>query len=145
MEQLISSLIGGIFRLAPEIMKLIGKYFDNKHEIEMLKQSAVIDNNRLNHQVQMETAVRSGQTNVDFDSIIKLQSRKTGYKFIDMINALVRPYVTYIVLGLYAVIKLYFLFAVGLPITAIWTVEDMSLLCGILSFWFIGRVLDNKK
>jgi hypothetical protein len=142
MELLISTLLGGLFRLIPELLKVYQRYMDNQHELEMIKQSGIIESNRIDSKIAMNNDV-----NIDvMNAIIELQSKKSGNKFIDSINALVRPSVTYIILGLYTIIKLWFLFTDPLTtISTIWTTEDMSILSGILSFWFVGRVLEKKS
>lgn len=145
MEQLIAIILGGLFRLAPEFIKLFTRWLDDRHEFEMLKQSGAIEANKAKYKVQLALAENTSANYVGdaYDAIIKLQTKKTGIKYIDSINALVRPYVTYMLVALYIFIKLYFLF-IGVPLNLIWTEVDMSLLSGILSFWFVGRVLDKK-
>lgn len=142
-EQLVATILGGLFRLAPELLKLFNRWLDDKHELEMLKQSGAIEANKYKYKVQLASVERSSDNNELYESVIKLQTKKTGVKYIDAINSLVRPYVTYILMGLYVFIKLYFIFN-GVPLNLIWTEVDMSLLSGILSFWFVGRVLDKK-
>lgn len=144
-EQLVATILGGLFRLAPELLKLFNRWLDDKHELEMLKQSGAIEANKYKYKVQLASVEKgnSDYNNSLYESIIKLQTKKTGVKYIDAINSLVRPYVTYILMGLYVFIKLYFIFN-GVPLNLIWTEVDMSLLSGILSFWFVGRVLDKK-
>jgi hypothetical protein len=47
MELLISTLLGGLFRLIPELLKVYQRYMDNQHELEMIKQSGIIESNRI--------------------------------------------------------------------------------------------------
>lgn len=143
MEQLIAAFIGGLFRLAPEGIKVLRALIENKHEIEMLKQSGIIEKNRDKYKVEISKVDASYNTSAAYDSIIKLQTRKTGNKVVDFMNATVRPYATYLLLFLYAMIKIYFMFH-GVPYDLIWNPADMSLLVGVMSFWFVGRVLDRK-
>jgi hypothetical protein len=143
MEQLIAAFIGGLFRLAPEGIKVLRAWIENKHEIEMLKQSGIIEVNKTKYKAEIARVDASYNTSAAYDSIIKLQTRKTGNKVVDFMNATVRPYATYLLLFLYVMIKIYFMFHC-VPYDLIWNPADMSLLVGVMSFWFVGRVLDRK-
>jgi len=139
---ILGSLGGTLTRLLPEFIKMFNKYIDNKHEIQMLEKSNEIDKLKLESKVQVMEAMQF-QTQPYQMSAIDITDIKS--KKMDIINALVRPYATYILLTLYCVIKIaYFILNPGAALVVIWTPEDMAMLSGILSFWFLGRVLDKK-
>lgn len=71
--------------------------------------------------------------------------------FVDVLNMLVRPATTYYFLGMYGFYK-YALLNVAMEqldkwhaILSVWTTDDINILAGILSFWFVGRVFDKRQ
>jgi hypothetical protein len=84
---------------------------------------------------------------------VKGQAQQTGIKIIDAVNALVRPGVTYILFGMWTVVKLASLITVwrlqpdlhSLADALIiwWKPDDQAMLAAILNFWFMGRVFDK--
>jgi hypothetical protein len=145
---IVSIVIGACIRALPEVMKLVNKLIDNAHELALLKNSKRIDNNKIESKVVMNDA----PLDMEFlKTLVKVQSKKTGIFIVDFMNALVKSYVTYALLTLYVGIKIWFirhypdseLIENGLK--EIWTNTDMDLLCGILGFWFLGRVIDNNN
>lgn len=123
---------GAIGRLLPELIKMGNKYLDNKHESDMVKSQVV---NNIQVDVHVPETVSSAP----------LFLEPTKIRRIEIMNAIVRPATTYVILGLYVVLKIWwFIINPTAGITVIWTSEDMILLSGIVSFWFLGRVLDKK-
>lgn len=138
---LIGIVLGTFIRLLPEIIKFINKLVDNKHELTMLKESFKISDNAVVSKVAM---AESPIDHATIDNWIRVQTQ-TGSKKLDFINGLVRPHVTYILLWLYVSIKVFwFYFNPTASLNTLWTPDDMTLLGGILSFWFLGRVFDKK-
>ena len=135
-------ILGAIGRLLPEAIKLINKWMDNRHELAMLKSSKTIQENSYLAKSDMV------QANIDYgmiDRLISVHNTSTGNKKMDLINQFVRPHVTYVLVWSYVLIKfIWFFFNPNSELTTIWTDSDMTLLGGILSFWFLGRVLDKK-
>jgi hypothetical protein len=135
-------LIGTLIRLSPEFVKLLHKWLDNKHEKDMLVLSNAISEN--------EYKDRYIQSTIQFDNdyvelISKAQQKKTGILYVDIIRALVRPYATYILLALYVGMKIaYIILNPTAPFNEVYTSDDIGILSGVLSFWFLGRVLEKK-
>jgi hypothetical protein len=153
---LLTMLGGGLMRLLPELLAFLNKTTDNTHELAML-----------DRQFQLEqTRAASRQATVEYqggmDQMLALldaqkaalqgQMQPLGIWWVDALNFLVRPLTTYYVLVLYGVAK------VALFMTAlhaggnIWGAalqvyddEDRAILTGILSFYFVGRVVDKRK
>jgi hypothetical protein len=154
MLELLGALIGGGFRLVPEILKLLDAKAERAHELARLDKQ--FDFQKLTGQQKIEEAVLDANTKFDvaaFSALaesVKGQSQLTGNPFIDGLNMTVRPVVTYTLLALYVLSKLAALTlgtANGLntweSILAIYTAEDRALFSGILTFWFINRTLRN--
>ena len=153
---LLGSLLGGLFRLAPEFMKWLDKKDDRAHELSMFDKQLEAD--KLRSQLAINEVEARGQIVLDaagLDALkegIKAQGQMTGVRWIDGLNQSVRPFVTYILLGLYAAAKgsgMVLSYQSGLPLTdvlqAAYTADDMALLGGILNFWFLDRVIRRRQ
>lgn len=152
---LISMLGGGLLRALPELVALWNKKTDNAHELAMLDKQVELEKMKGTNQQQAIEAQGA------VDQVLGLlaankealggQMQKVGIKFVDAMNFLVRPIVTYYFVGLYGFIKGAMIYvAFQQPdkwnaVLACWTPDDAAVLAGILSFWFVGRVFDKKQ
>ena len=84
----------------------------------------------------------------------KEQSRTASNsgKLVSAISALVRPFVTYLFVFLFAAVKVAgYLIALQqggewkTVLVELWGVDDMAVLNMILSFWFVGRVYERTR
>ncbi len=152
---IISLLGGGFMRLLPELIGLWNKKTDNDHELAMLEKQFQLEQTRAAAK-QAEIAQQG-----DIDQMLALlasqkealtgQMQLTGIRFVDALNMLVRPLTTYYFLALYGLAKSA-MFAVALQDKDVWhaimqvyTPDDLTMLSGILAFWFVGRVFDKKS
>lgn len=156
-ETILGGLLGGITRIAPEVMKFLDRKNERKHELELIDKNIAADQARVQGQLKLADAqAASAQFTSALDALkeaVKGQAALTGSKIIDGINALVRPGVTYIVFGMWTCVKLASLATLihGQPdvdglATAIklwWLPDDQAMLAAILNFWFMGRVFDK--
>jgi hypothetical protein len=153
LETLLSGALGGVLRLAPEMMKLFDRKSEREHELRMLG---------LEHdfaKTQAETQLRQGQQQLqakEFDAIgaaLEEQGKTSvaaGW-FIAAVNALVRPVTTYLFLGCYFLVKVA-LYTLAVQqggswqevLVPLWTKDDISIFFMIISFWFVGRVYERK-
>ena len=145
-ESLDSTLIGvvsgAVGRLIPEIVKISDKVIDNKHELQLLAGSRIVEDNAVNDKVHVDTK------SIDLsaiDKIIQITNTPTGNKKIDIITMLVRPHTTYALLWTYITLKFWWYYNNQFAtLQEVWTPDDMMLLGGILGFWFLGRVFDKN-
>jgi hypothetical protein len=147
---------GGLMRLLPEFLGLLNKRTDNAHELAMLDRQLQLDQARAAaHKEEVQLAADSSQVLALLDAqrtALAGQAQMTGVWWVDALNILVRPVTTYYMLALYGLFKVA-LFAVALhagggvwqAVLQVYDQEDRALLTGILSFWFVGRVLDKKS
>lgn len=152
---LLSLLGGGLLRALPEFIALWNKKTDNDHEARMLDKQVELEKQRgANQQQAIESQGTVDQVLALMDAnkaAVTGQMQKVGIKFVDALNFLVRPLVTYYFVGLYGLIKAAMLYvAIHQPdpwaaVIACWTADDAAILAGILSFWFVGRVFDKKQ
>jgi len=138
---LIGLIVSTLIRLGPEFFKLWNKWMDNKHELALLDRSSTISNNTVEDKSQPTPPVDP----TIVDNIMKFWNTPTGNKIVDIYNNLVRPNGVYILLGLFAYIKvMWFAQNPTAPLQVIWTKEDQMLLAGTLNFFYLNRVFDKK-
>lgn len=151
---ILGSLIGGLFRLAPEVLKLFTKKEDNKHELEMFKLQTELEKVKGDYRVE--------EKYVDF-SVAQIQAIQaaneaegkaaaSSYKWVSALSVLVRPIITYALFALYVAVKITFIayaYSTGAPWIEVmkqnWTVDDFALLNMILTYWFIGRSIEKYQ
>ena len=83
----------------------------------------------------------------------KAQAVQTGIKFVDAINALMRPLITFWwVLVLYTTsmgVQYYMLlkneFSAGTAVLMVFGPDEKSIAASIISFWFVDRSLRRKR
>jgi len=153
-ETLLGSLLGGVFRIVPEVMKLIDAKNERDHELKMLDRE--MDFAKIKGEISMrETqATLMGEELVSMTEAIREQGQtaRAAGKFVAAISALVRPLVTYWFVVLYSLVKIASMLMAyqangdwkQVLITS-WNADDMALLMMILTFWFVGRVWERNK
>lgn len=153
-ESLLGGLFGGIFRILPEVFKLIDAKDSRKHELDMLGME--MEFAKIKYEAQMH-AVDAEVDRAQLDSIgeaLKGQAEMAvaGGKFVSAISALVRPLVTYWVVTLWSAVKIAMMLVAYQQnadwksvLIQSWTADDMALFMGIISFWFISRVVDRNN
>jgi hypothetical protein len=154
-ETLLGGLLGGVFRLAPEVLKWLDRKSERAHELSM--QAAALDFERLRGAQRMDEIGAQAQANWNTGALdtlreaIKSQGKITGH-WTDALSQSVRPVITYWIMALYCASRTA-AFAAGLQagdgwasaVTASWTEADMALLASVLNFWFLGRVFDRVR
>lgn len=150
-SSILGGALGGIFRLAPEIIK----YFDSKNERahELALQDKQIEFARIQGQSRIQEA-QIHQDTVDIlalKDVLVAQAKVTGNTFIDFINSFVRPYLAYSMSFLYFGVKITYgisLFQSGHSAyevaKALYSPDDQALFWGIVNFYFLDRVIRSK-
>jgi hypothetical protein len=155
-ETLLGGLLGGAFRLAPEILKWFDRKDERGHELAM--QDKALEFEKLRGAQRMsevgataEAAWNTGAIETLRDAV-RSQGEKTGVRWVDALSSSVRPVVTYWFMVLYCSAKTA-LFIAALQagagwhdaVTHAWTEADQALWAGVLNFWFLGRVFDRVR
>jgi hypothetical protein len=153
-ETLLGSLLGGVFRIVPEVMKLWDAKNEREHELAMLGKEMEFA------QIKGEISMREQETVLmgkELDAMTEAlkeqgETARASGQFISAISAAVRPLVTYWFVTLYSIVKLAsILMAVDAGaewkevLVSSWSEDDMALLMMVLTFWFVGRVWDRTK
>ncbi len=155
-ETLLGGLLGGVFRLAPEILKWIDRRGERGHELAM--QDKALEFEKIRGAQRMaeigaaaDAAWNSGAIQA-LKEAITAQGRPSGVKWADALSISVRPVITYWMMALYCAAKTAaFVAAVtagagwGTAILHAWTEADQALWAGVLNFWFLGRVFDRVR
>jgi hypothetical protein len=153
-ETLLGSLLGGVFRIVPEVMKLWDAKNEREHELAMLGKEMEFAQLKGEISMREQETVLMGKELDAMTEALKEQgetARASG-QFISAISAAVRPLVTYWFVTLYSIVKLAsILMAVDAGaewkevLVSSWSEDDMALLMMVLTFWFVGRVWDRTK
>ncbi len=151
---LLGSIFGGVFRLAPEVLKWLDKKNERAHELSMF--TLQTDLEKLRGQFKME------EKYVDY-SVNQLDAIKEAFKeqattakeagwFVAAVSALVRPGITWALFFMYATVKaaaLVMAFHTGGHwtdvVTRVWDADDFAMLNMCLTFWFVGRSIEKYQ
>lgn len=149
---LFGSLVGGIFRLAPEILKFIDRKDERVHEYRMFGLQTDLEKLKGQYRMEERYVEHSTEQLQAIQAAFKEQSEtaKSSYRWVAAASALVRPGVTYILFGLYCTLKVTTMVyamsngAIWLDVLEnAWSAEDFSMLNMILTFWFVGRAIEK--
>lgn len=153
---ILGSIFGGLFRLAPEILKFFDRKNERSHELKMFELQTDLEKVKGDYRMEEKYVDYSVANLGAIQAAFNEQAETAGksYKWVAALSALVRPIITYVLFGLYIAVKFVFIGAAlssGDPWTAAlaanWTVDDFAMLNAILMFWFVGRSIDryNRK
>jgi hypothetical protein len=154
---ILGSIFGGVFRLAPEVLKWMDKKNERMHELNMFKFQCDLEQQRGAQKLaeigaQREAAVDVGVMNA-FQSAIEQQATmvKAAGGWVASLSASVRPVVTYWVLFVWSFIHVWFAWNAwlgGAPATEVFktmmTPDFSALLSGTINYWFLDRTLSKR-
>lgn len=163
---LVSALMGFLGPFLPEVLKLVNRRADQRHELLMLELQARIAERQ--HAWRMEEvaakadiaemqALRAPQASFGVQLLDAAKSLGLpgwmfvpafwGFAALDVITGLVRPAITYGVVAFYMLVK-YATFQLAgtytetpwAAVKEVWTADDMAMVTLVLSYWFGQRV-----
>jgi hypothetical protein len=153
MDAIIGGVLGGLARLAPEVLKALDRKNERAHELKMSQHQLEVI------KIQGHQKIESDQLALDSAQVVAgvgaiqaaYQSMKTGFKLADTISALVRPWVTFMIVHVWLLVKLAAYITMiksgiswDVAIQTLWTDDDKAMLAGVLNFWFLGRVFEKR-
>ena len=155
-ETLLGGLLGGAFRLAPEILKWLDRKGERAHELAMQDKALEFEKLRGSQRMAEIGASADAAWNTGAIEALKeavaAQGQRSEVKWADALSISVRPVITYWFMALYCGAKTAaFAAAVtagagwGTAILHAWTEADQALWAGVLNFWFLGRVFDRVR
>jgi len=151
---LLGSIFGGLFRLAPEVLKFLDKKNERAHELSMFQLQTDLE--KLRGEFRME------EKYVDY-SIQQMDTIKAAFQeqaetakaagwFVAAISALVRPGITWALFFMYATVKaaaLVIAFQTGADWTEVvskcWDEDDFGVFTMCITFWFVGRSVEKYQ
>lgn len=160
--------LGGLFRIVPELFKLIDREKERQHERQMVDLQLKLDEKRAELELKKVTvASENEQQLAELQALIEATKatsvkRKgpTGIWLVDTLigfaeaaNAFVRPILTYwycvLAYGAYKGALLYMTLSSGSTvdnaILSVWTETDYKIMISIIGFWFVDRALRKMK
>ena len=154
---LLGSIFGGIFRMAPEVLKWLDKKNERQHELLMFSRQCDLEQLRGAQKLaeigaQREAAVDVGVMDA-FNNAITQQAEmvKAAGGWVASLSASVRPVVTYWVLFVWSFIHVWFAWnawLAGAPATEVFktmmTPDFSALLSGTINYWFLDRTLSKR-
>ena len=155
-ETLLGGLLGGVFRLAPEVLRWFDRKAERDHELAMQDKALEFEKLRgAQRMAEIGAAADAAWNTGAIDALkeaVAAQGHQSGVRWADALSASVRPVITYWFMGLYCAAKTA-AFAAAVSAGAgwgeatlhAWTEADQALWAGVLNFWFLGRVFDRVR
>lgn len=146
----IGALIGFAGRAGPELLKFADRWLDRRHELAMQDKALEFQKAPGAGKKLAEMSVTGAQLQEVFNLQREAWSQQfnTGNAWLNALSVLVRPLSTAALLALYIGVKIKMVgVAVEiLPMTSYaYTENDVTLLAGILAFWFADRGMFRSK
>jgi hypothetical protein len=151
------SLLGGIFRLAPEVLKFFDKKNERQHELLMFQRQCDLEQIRGQQKLAEIGAARDAAIDVGvmdaFNAAINQQAEmaKAAGGWAAALSASVRPVVTYWVILLWSFVHLWFAWNAWLSgaeprevFNTMMTADFMALVSGTINYWFLDRTLKQR-
>jgi hypothetical protein len=154
---ILGSVFGGLFRMAPEVLKFFDKKNERQHELAMFARQCELETLRGQQKLaeigaQREAAIDVGVMDA-FQSAIEQQATmvKAAGGWAASLSASVRPVVTYWVLFVWSFIHVWFAWnawITGAPPVEVFKImmspDFSALLAGTINFWFLDRTLAKR-
>ena len=153
----LGSILGGVFRLAPEVLKWLDKKNERQHELAMFNRQCDLEAQRGAQKLQ-EIGAQHGMA-VDagvldaFKSALDQQTdmvKKAG-GWMASLSASVRPVVTYWVLFIWSFVHIWFAWNAwlqGMPPVEVFktamSADFAALVAGTINYWFLDRTLAKR-
>lgn len=152
-ETLIGTLFGGVFRLAPEFLKWLDRKDERKHELSMFDKQLEADRLRGDQAIaqinaQADASIGAAEVQAIIEAT-KAQAMQTGIRWVDALNALVRPVLAFqwlIFLWPAVIVSGFVLAVVGgadplVALKAAFGVDEKAMAASVASFWLVDRSL----
>jgi hypothetical protein len=151
------SLLGGLFRMAPEVLKFFDKKNERQHEMAMFSRQCELEQIRGQQKLAEIGAERDKALDVGvmdaFNAAINQQAEmaKAAGGWAASLSASVRPVVTYWVILLWSFVHLWFAWNAWLSgaeprevFNTMMTADFMALVSGTINYWFLDRTLKQR-
>lgn len=154
---LLGSIFGGLFRLAPEVLKWLDRKNERAHELAMFGQQCQLEAQRGTQKLAEIGAQRDMAVDVaTLDALktsVESQSdmAKSAGGWVAALSASVRPVITYWILAVWSGIHVYLAIAAamaGIPPAEVFkqmmSADFAALVAGTINYWFLDRTLAKR-
>jgi hypothetical protein len=154
---ILGSVFGGLFRMAPEVLKFFDKKNERQHELLMFTRQCELETLRGQQKLaeigaQREAAIDVGVMDAFNNAIVsQAEMVKAAGGWAASLSASVRPVVTYWVLFVWSFIHVWFAWnawITGAPPAEVFKMmmspDFSALLAGTINFWFLDRTLAKR-
>ena len=154
---LLGSIFGGLFRLAPEVLKFFDKKNEREHELAMFARQCELETLRGQQKLAEIGAQRDAAIDVGvmdaFSAAINQQAEmvKAAGGWAASLSASVRPVVTYWIMALWSFIHIWFAWQAHragaspeVVFKTMMTVDFCALVSGTINYWFLDRTLKQR-
>ena len=153
----LGSLLGGLFRLAPEVLKFFDRKNERQHELSMFERQ--VDLEKVRGSIKLQEVGAQHAMAVDAGVLGALQAAvtqqtemvKAAGGWVAAMSASVRPVVTYWILVLWSFVHVWFAFTAwmgGASPDAVFrtmmTTDFAALVAGTINYWFLDRTLKQR-
>ena len=154
---LLGSIFGGLFRLAPEVLKFLDRKNERLHELKMFEQQCQLEQMRGAQKLQEIGAQHGMAVDVGvldaFKTALDQQTEmvKAAGGWVASLSASVRPVVTYWILFIWSFVHIWFAWNAwlqGMPPVEVFKTamspDFSALVAGTINFWFLDRALKAR-
>lgn len=154
---LLGSIFGGLFRLAPEVLKFMDRKNERQHELKMFEQQCQLEQMRgaqklqeigARHDMAVDTGVLDALKGA-IDQQTEMVKAAGGW--VASLSASVRPVVTYWILFIWSFVHIWFAWNAwlqGMPPVEVFKTamspDFAALVAGTINFWFLDRTLKAR-
>ena len=154
---LLGSIFGGLFRLAPEVLKFLDRKNERQHELSMFDKQCDLEKQRGAQKLQ-EIGAQHGMA-VDVGVLDALKGAidqqtdmvKAAGGWVASLSASVRPVVTYWILFIWSFVHIWFAWNAwlqGMPPVEVFKTamspDFAALVGGTINYWFLDRTLKSR-
>lgn len=153
----LGGLLGGLFRLAPEVIKFFDKKSERQHELAMFDRQCQLEAQRGAQRLQeigAQHAMALDQGVMDAVNAAIVQQTemvKAAGGWVASLSASVRPVVTYWVLLIWSFAHIWFAWNAWLTgatprevFTTMMSADFAALVAGTINYWFMDRTLAKR-
>jgi hypothetical protein len=154
---LLGSIFGGLFRLAPEVLKFMDRKNERLHELKMFEQQCQLESMRGAQKLQEIGAQHGMAVDVGvldaFKSAMDQQTEmvKAAGGWVASLSASVRPVVTYWILFIWSFVHIWFAWNAwlqGMPPVEVFKTamspDFSALVAGTINYYFMNRTLEKR-
>lgn len=154
---MLGSIFGGLFRLAPEVLKWLDRKNERAHELSMFQAQCMLESQRGSQKLAEIGAQRDMAVDVAsldaFKAAIDSQAdmAKAAGGWVAALSASVRPVITYWILAVWSFAHLWLTLNAwnagmtpGETFRLIMSADFVALVSGTINFWFLDRTLAKR-